>query len=640
MTEEFVGRPAAKHALHGERSDPAGGVGRLRRVFKISLPPDLATVRQARELMREVAGFAGLDDSRLFNLQVVVSEACTNAIEHAGTGVDVVAWVLQDRIVVEIESDAAFQTKLFSEETSQRGGLGIPLMASLADQVQVSRLAENLTRVAVTFLLQQDVAAEWESLGSSTSREPDRAKLLDDPRVHGVVLTPEQARARRQFEHRLSRQALEDPLTQLANRAALFDRGEKAVSRISPDRGSVALLLLDVDDFKHVNDTLGHAAGDELLATVGVRLQSLLRAGDTAARLGGDEFVVLLERYMGPLEPMKVAERVLDRLREPYGISSGELCATFSMGISKLDADVTSFADLLRRADLALYATKARGKNGWSLFDPAMMDAERVRRVSESDLQAALRAERIITYFQPIVSAHEGAVVGVEALVRWSRPDRDILLPGSFIDLAEESGLIVPIGYEVLEQSCRRLHEWDVTLPERRLQLMVNLSARQLRERDLVAHVGAALAAGGLAPERLALEIDEDVFAGDSLSVRENVTALRAGGVHIALDGFGSGSSSLRALSDYPIDILKLAKSFIQDAADKEESALLLAAVCGLAKSSGTQVVVEGVETRQELDMLLSLGCDRWQGNYFSLPVPPSEIPVVIASEPPAGSPV
>ena len=269
-----------------------------------------------------------------------------------------------------------------------------------------------------------------------------------------------------------------------------------------------------------------------------------------------------------------------------------------------------TFKELLRQADIALYAAKSGGKNRWKQFEPAMLDGERAKRQSEEELRRALESEEIVAHFQPILSTGGDLIVGLEALVRWDHPSRDLLLPESFLGLAEDTGLIVPLGYEVFNQACRRLRDWDARHPDSRLRLMANLSAGQLRRSDLLGRIVAALDAEDLAPPRLVLEITEDALAQDSLAIAENIATVRTAGVSMALDDFGTGQSSLRDLKDYPIDILKVAPHVVQAVSESDEGALLATAVMSLAKSAGLQVVAGGVEKREQLERLQALGCD------------------------------
>ena len=358
----------------------APDIGDKRRVLKVVLPSDLSHLWDVRRLITQIATSAAIDELRLFDLQVAVSEACANAIEHVGKNVEIVAWLLPDRIVVEVTSEAGFEARRPTDEDSRPRGLGLPLMASLADQVQVSRLTNSLTCVSLTFLLEPDAERDR---GSPKDKEPappgkqlKRARLLQDPRVHAHVLTPRQMKERKHREERLTKQAFQDSLTGLANRALFFDRVENALSRAERQGTSIAVLLLDLDGFKGVNDSLGHPVGDRLLVMVGARLRNLLRAGDTAARLGGDEFAVLVGDSLEHTDLESAAERILACLREPYELDDAQLPVTASIGIATSGPSARTVTELLRRADLALYAAKAQSKDTFKLFEPQMEESE------------------------------------------------------------------------------------------------------------------------------------------------------------------------------------------------------------------------------------------------------------------------
>jgi diguanylate cyclase (GGDEF)-like protein len=335
--------------------------GDKRRVLRAVLPPDLSLVKGVRELAAEVGAEADLDEEHLFDIQVAVSEACANAVEHTGEETVIVAWLLPDRIIFEISSGGGFGPKAPSNGDSRMRGLGFPIMASLTDQMQVSRLPGDVTRVSLTFLLEP---------GADGGAK--RAKLLEDPRLHGFVLTARDMRERRRLEAELRTQALHDPLTGLANRALFFDRVENALERAARHKAKVTVALVDLDDFKTVNDTFGHLAGDNLLALVGARLRTVLRAEDTAARLGGDEFAALFPDTRTTADIESAAERVLATLREPYNLGGVRLRVTASIGVAASGPIPITPKELVRQADVALYATKARGRNGWTLFHPRM----------------------------------------------------------------------------------------------------------------------------------------------------------------------------------------------------------------------------------------------------------------------------
>lgn len=604
----------------------ASDTGDKRRVLRALIPADLSRVQDARRLMNQVASLAALDDRQRFDLEVAVSEACANAIEHAGREVEVVAWLLRDRIVVEISSEGGFQPKAPSDDGLHPRGMGLSLMASLADQMQVSRLTDSLTQVSLTFLVEPDAISSGGPPQPSTllAGQFKRTILLQDPRVHGHVLTPKEMREQKQTEARLTRQAFHDHLTGLANRALFFDRIENSLHRAGRQGTSITVALIDLDEFKSVNDLLGHASGDQLLAMVGARLSDLLRAGDTAARLGGDEFGLLLGESIEPANLASAVERILTCLREPYDLFTARLPVTASIGVATSGPSARTVQELLRHADLALYASKSQGRDGWKLFEPHMRVLEQTKRESEAELRRALERDEIMAYYQPFLFTEPRRIAGLEAFTRWKHPTRGLLSPESFIDLAEETGLIVPLGYELLEQACRSLCEWDARFPDHGLQVMVNLSPRQLGEPGLVDGIVAILTASGVAPGRLVLKIAEDVLADDRLGVLETLAALRETGIRMAIDNFGTGYSSLNRLKEYPIDILKMARPFVEAISDTDEGVSVAAAVVSLARSLGMQVVAEGVEEYEQLEKLHSIGCDMWQGEFFSAPVPPS----------------
>ena len=632
MDKRPSGRPATDTLLQS-LGGMAGGDrgGERRRVLRTIIPPDVSRVWEARRLMNEVASEAALDDQRLFDLKVVVSEACVNAITHGDREVRVDAWVLPDRIVVEILGHGDFQPRLAEGDSPGRPGMGMPLMAALADQVQVSRLSGGLTSVSLTFLRGEPNEGESSQPTAGFQADaPTRTRLLRDPRVHGVVLTPEQMRQRRKLEKELAKQAFFDPLTELANRALFMDRLTSALSEAQTAGSPIAVVLLDLDEFKSINDTLGHAAGDSLLMQIGARLRELLEPGDVAARLGGDEFAVLLvdEGKRGNLAG--TIDRMLARLRDPYEIDGVCVSATVSAGVAISDPLLAGSPELLRHADLALYAAKSQGRDRWNYFKPQMLEAEQARKVREAELRSGLDDAQIVPYFQPILSTMEGRIVALESLARWKTSEGEVLLPERFIGLAEETGLIVPMGYELMRQSCRYLCDLDARFPESMLQLTVNLSGRQLREPGLVDEVVEVLRDFAVAPERVVLEITEDVLSGRALGIIETLAALSDAGFVVAIDDFGLGYSVLNRLKELPIHVLKIARPLIESLDDGDEVALMAGAVVIFARSLGLQVVAEGVEKRSQLERLRDLGCDMWQGEYFLPPVHPDEIPALL----------
>ena len=592
--------------------------GRRRRV-KTKIPAELDQISEARRFIQQVISPGGLSDDRAFDLGVAVSEACANAMKHSGQEVELAAWRLRDRVVVEVSSRG--QSGSHPAENDERQlPLSLALMTSLADQVQISRLSDSLTRLSLTFLLEgaQSGAIQSSTVPGETGREFARERLLQDPRMRGQVLTSDEMRERKAAEARLVRQAFRDPLTGLANRALFFDRLSSALSRADRRGSSLAVVLLDLDDFKKVNDSLGHAVGDRLLLEVAERLQGQLRAEDTAARLGGDEFALILEEGTGAEAAARTVERILTRLGSPLALGGADVRPRASAGVAVRVPCGCAAEELLQQADFALYAAKAEGKNGFKLFESEMSAPSAARLELEAELGRALEREEIVAHFQPILSTKTGMIVGLEALCRWRHPRRGLLLPGDFLAVAEETGLIVPLGDVVLRQACSCLRQWDALNPRSSLWLAVNLSNRQLREPRMVEALLATLKDSSLEPERLVLDINEDVFTLSDEKLLESLTRTREAGIHLAIDDFGAGCSSLGRLARQPADILKMARAFAESLDDSSGMSVLAGAMMGLARSLSTQVVAEGIERREQLERLVSLGCDMWQGWYFS----------------------
>jgi len=415
-------------------------------------------------------------------------------------------------------------------------------------------------------------------------------------------------------------QALHDALTGLPNRALFLDRLEHALARAIRGGSEVAVLFLDLDRFKTVNDSLGHAAGDELLCAVSRRIVGCMRAADTAARLGGDEFAVLLEDLDSTHEAVRVAERIIAALEEPIGVADREVFVGASIGIA---TGAYGAADLLRHADVAMYRAKALGKGRYAMFE-AGMQAEVMDRLDlEADLQRAVDRGELAVFYQPIIALGTGELAGHEALVRWRHPTRGLLAPGAFIPLAEETGLVAPIGRFVLREACRQAARWAAFVPG--LTMNVNLSGRELEDPRLLDDVTAVLRATGLPAERLVLEITETVLMQDTEATIERLRALRALGVRLAVDDFGTGYSSLRYLNRFPLDVLKMAKPFVDGLGSPDGDPALARAIIELGSDLGLHIVAEGIERSPQLAHLQRLGCPYGQGFWFARPMPAAE---------------
>jgi diguanylate cyclase (GGDEF)-like protein/PAS domain S-box-containing protein len=439
---------------------------------------------------------------------------------------------------------------------------------------------------------------------------------------HQVVAVTRDVSERKDAESRLAHQALHDTLTGLPNRALFLDRLEQALRRASRAGGGVAVLFVDLDRFKLINDSFGHAAGDRVLCDVAARLRHALRPADTIARFGGDELTVLCEDVDGEAGARAVARRIAGLFEEPFLVEDGEAFLQASIGIAIAGGD-TRPEDLIRDADAAMYRAKEGGRAAVVVFDEAMRRDARERVATESALRRAIERDELCIHVQPVVGIGDGAISSFEALVRWNHPERGLVPPGEFIPLAEETGLIVAIGNRVLREVCRTLRRWEVELGVSGVQGSVNLSVRHLQQPDLVATVRAALAEHGVPANRLVLEITESAVMENGTGTIETLHALRALGVRLALDDFGTGYSSLAHLHRFPLDVLKIDRSFTAALQEDHQGASIAGAIVSLAQALGLATVAEGIEDRAQQRELERLGCTHGQGFLFSRPQPP-----------------
>jgi diguanylate cyclase (GGDEF)-like protein len=448
------------------------------------------------------------------------------------------------------------------------------------------------------------------------------ANLLGGDAVDGLVATFRDVTEQRNLERQLSHRAFHDELTGLANRALFLDRMDHALRVARPQDDPVVVLFVDLDDFKSVNDALGHGVGDQMLRSIADRIRHVAGAGDTPARLGGDEFALLLEDKGGVDRALDVAEGLLEALRQPVALAGYDLTVLASVGVAVSAPGMTT-AGLLRDADIAMYEAKRAGKSQIKIFDPAMRLTATRHLEFRSDLGSAIERDQLRLVFQPMIDLRSHRVVGAEALLRWEHPTRGPISPAEFIPIAERAGLIVPIGKWVVEQSIRSAARWQARGPQR---VSVNVSALQIRSPEFVDHVRQALETHQLDPSLVVLEITETMLVEEIESASDNLAPLRALGVLIAIDDFGTGYCSLSYLQQFPVDIVKIDRQFIDELDDHPRSMSLAKMILQLTSGLEVTSIAEGIERPGQLRALQELGCDIGQGFLLSGPLEASEL--------------
>jgi diguanylate cyclase (GGDEF)-like protein/PAS domain S-box-containing protein len=446
--------------------------------------------------------------------------------------------------------------------------------------------------------------------------------------VSGLLLVSRDLTARKRVEDLLAERALRDPLTGLANRVLLTDRLDQALMRLERNPGALAVLFLDLDHFKVVNDSLGHAAGDAMLIEVARRIIRSARRSDTIARFGGDEFVVLCENLPGLEAALPVAERILTELKEPFFHAGEEIRPNASLGIALAGSHETTAEVLLRDADAAMYQAKARRSGGYQVFDSSVRERVISRLSMENDIRRGLERGEFRLEYQPMIGLGDKRLVGVEALARWQRADGTVVQPAQFIPVAEETGLIVPLGSWVLNESLRQLALWNAGVPagRRALTMAVNISGRQLAHPKLAEEVADALARHRVPARLLTLEITETAMLEESLISGDVFEQLQQLGVQLALDDFGTGYSSLGHLRRFPVNVLKIDRMFVEGLEPGSGESAIVAAVTAMARALGITTVGEGIETVRQLEALVGLGCDEGQGFLLARPMEPEAL--------------
>jgi diguanylate cyclase (GGDEF)-like protein/PAS domain S-box-containing protein len=503
--------------------------------------------------------------------------------------------------------------------------LGIPFGEMLGDDLQSYVHAddrENLSRALRESIgSTQQLRLEFRMRGAGSWRhlEATPSDLLDDPNVRGIVLNTRDVTERHELEEQLRYQAFHDPLTGLANRARFRDRLEFALARAERQNTSIGIVFLDLDDFKDVNDTLGHHVGDLLLVEVARRLHEALRVTDTPARLGGDEFAVLLEGDITEALAQRVGRRIIEAISAPMTIEGTGLTLHASMGIAIGDSS-SHAANLLRHADIAMYQAKSKGKADLTMFDAGMDLTTHSRMQFAVDMNEAIQSGQIEAFFQPIVDISSGEIVGAEALARWDHPTRGLLSPEDFIELSEETGQIIELGQQMLERGCQQVASWQKARPG--VYVSVNISGRHFRDQTLVNDVETALRQARITGDLLVIEVTESALLSDIDESKRQMNQLRELGVRIALDDFGTGYSSLGYLHELPVDILKIDRSFIAATSENPKRGELVTVIHRLGQALSLTTIAEGVETKEQLEALRTLGVDQAQGYYFARPMP------------------
>ena len=528
------------------------------------------------------------------------------------------------------EDDVALARFAFAERRSdERASTNIELRLICSPRGQPGRAPRHVVTTVSAMGVYDDGAP-----GHAPSVGPSGATRVQGPRrrfvgSYGVV---RDITERKRAEETISFQALHDQLTDLPNRRLFKDHLELALVQAERRGQMVGVMFIDLDRFKLVNDTYGHLQGDELLRSFAQRLRACVRAGDTVARQGGDEFTVLLPDLTNADDALLIAQKILSGLDQPFAIGEREFRATASVGIATYPRDGLTAEQLMQNADIAMYEVKSNGRNGGRMFTTEMNAGHTQRLLLENDLRLAIEQGQFEAHFQPQVSLSQGRVVGVELLIRWRHPVLGLLLPGQFVTLAEETGLICALSDWVLERACAQLALWHA-LGHRHLRMAVNLSPLELARNDIVERVTAPLSRHMLPPGALEIEITENMLLDDAPSVVEKLERLRAQGVRVAIDDFGTRYSSLAYLRRFPIHSLKIDQSFVRDLGNEGDSPIIQAIV-GIARGFQLQLVAEGVETVEQLHALRALGCDEMQGYLLGRPMPASSVTPLLSAPP------
>lgn len=528
-------------------------------------------------------------------------------------------------LIIDKEGNIRFASpacsELFDRSPGEMVGLSLPSLVHPEEAVTLRRFLDSAASGKTAL-------AEWRVRGENdrwTWTENSATDLSEEPAIGGIVVNTRDGSNRHQLQTNLTHQAYHDALTRLANRSLFLNRVAHVIARAPRRQSPSSVLFLDLDDFKKVNDSLGHAAGDELLVAAANRLATCLRPGDTIARLGGDEFAILLEAIQGLEDAVQIAERITSSMRNSFRVQNRDVFVGVSVGIAQISADLTA-DEVLRNADLAMYFAKGRDKGRYAIYAPEMHEQLVERLELEADLRAAVDADEIEIEYQPIVHLATGDLYGAEALVRWHHARRGEVAPARFVAIAEETGLIVNIGRKVLLNACTQARQWRRDRERaRHLRLSVNLSGRHFQEPGIIDDVADALRLSGLEPWALTLEITESVLMQRSDVTLEKLRDLKSLGVMLAIDDFGTGYSSLGYLQRFPIDILKIDRTFVDAVGLEDSDPVLVRAILALGRTLRIETIAEGIERSEQRDGLRTLGCQLGQGYYFSRSLKPED---------------
>lgn len=607
-------------------------VGQMARAFN-TMQHDVSAAAVALDGAREGVRASREALARSAARQSLVAELGQRALQGLDAE-DLMAEVL-NRSCSLLGADAAMVTQRLDDSSSVRIRAAVGVDESGRHEIapgpedpsrEIPALVAEMGRVtlAVPIAGREDsfgwVSAHWNAAHEASGDEHDFLRAISN--LLGNAL--ERGRVEQEIRH----QALHDPLTGLPNRTLFVDRLHLALAQCERRGSAVAVLFMDIDNFKVINDSLGHTAGDQILSAASDRLAQTLRPGDTIARFGGDEFVIICDGLSDPDEAARIAQRTIAELSRPFALAASEHVVSASIGISLADGIRRDPEDLVREADAAMYRAKEKGRGRYELFDELMRAHALARLRTETELRAALEAGDLRLHYQPIVDLVDGRVRGVEALVRWEHPERGLVSPNEFIPVAEESGVIVPLGAWVLQEACRQLAEWHSARPDARpVHMAVNLSARQVTHPAVVDVVDRALRQSGIDPGALVLEITESVLMDDPKAGAETLRRLKELGVNIALDDFGTGYSSLAYVRRFPIDILKIDREFISELGSDDA---IVGAVLAMGRNMQIDVIAEGVETAEQEAVLRELRCTLAQGYRYAPPMPAAQVELLL----------